>query len=167
MPKYLLFILVFFVSKISNCQVDTVFVLKKVLEDSQTMIDAFQAKDIDTFMDFIHPKIIELYGSRENFKYEMTKDLPLEIIETKLSFPKTLLVNEYNYQCVLEQKQTIKVDLQKMYTISSLVGISYDKGKTWYFIGVSKNSFEQLKNTFSELDNRLNIMRQTAPILID
>lgn len=62
MPKYLLFILVFFVSKISNCQVDTVFVLKKVLEDSQTMIDAFQAKDIDTFMDFIHPKIIELYG---------------------------------------------------------------------------------------------------------
>lgn len=148
-------------------QIDTSDILNQSLEEARNMIAAFQKKDINTFIDYNHPKIVTLYGSRENLEYELSKDLPFQIIKTELSLPKKLIVTSENYQCVFQQKQIIKVKEQKMYTLSSLIGISYNKGEKWYFINVANNTLNELIKVFPELDAKLEIKKQTYPSLID
>lgn len=133
------------------------------------MTRSFQNGDYDTYLDLIHPKIISLSGGRDEMKRMFNQGLGpgVEFINTELSLPDKLIVEDSIYQCSFFQKQIISINGQKMYSLGYLIGISYDLGETWKFIGVAGNHLANLQAHFLELSDELNVSPQTLPILID
>jgi len=80
-----------------------------------------------------------------------------------LSLPKELIIQGSSYQCTFIQKQIMNFDEQKYFTLSTLIGISPDKGKQWFFISATK-PLSKLQNLFPELSNDLEVMAQSVPI---
>lgn len=132
------------------------------------MIDAFQAEDYGTFMDHLHPRIIELMGGREGMRGLLEGGLGpnVQIISTDLARPEQLIVTDSTLQCTLPQRQVMKIDGQKMYALSTLIAISYDEGENWQYIGVAGNTLEKLQRFFPELSDDLPVQSQTPPVLM-
>ena len=137
--------------------IDKQEVLQKALNGGIEMSEAFKIEEYDKFLDFMHPKIINLMGGKEKLKEIFKNGLGpgIEIIKTELTLPNELIIQDSIYQCSFPQKLFLKVDRQKMYPLSSLIGISYDAGESWYYIGVSGNPLSKLRQQFPELSNDL------------
>lgn len=153
----------------ANAQVDILKLKDLAYQKGVQMVDAFHNADYDKFLNFTHPKIIEVSGGKakmkEMFKQGIRHDF--EFIKTELKKPETIIIKDSIIQCSLEQRQEMKISGDIYYTIGYLIGISYDSGKTWYFIGVAGNTLERLKVYFPELDSNLKIYSQTKPIRIN
>ena len=157
------------ITNIGFAQLDTTKTLKNALTKGNLMITSYQNGDYDTFLDFNHPKIITLSGGRDKMKEMFKQGLSsgVKFLKIELSLPKKLIIKDNIYQCAFPQKQVVSIDGQKFYTLGTLIGISYDFGKNWSYIGVSKNTLAKLQVHFSELSNELNVRTQTNPILIN
>jgi len=167
MKRILLFITIITTIPIkTNAQVDSLKLKDLVYQKGVQMVDAFENADYDKFLDLTHPKIIEMSGGKvkmkEMFKQGISNDF--EFIMTELKKPETIIIKDSIIQCSLEQRQEMKMSGDSYYIIGCLIGISYDLGKTWNFIGVAGNTLEKLKVYFPELSSDLKIKSQTRPI---
>lgn len=170
MKRILLLISIFTTILIkANAQVDTLKLKDLAYQNGVQMVDAFQNEDYDNFLDLTHPKIIEMSGGKvkmkEMFKQGIGNDF--EFIKTELKKPETIIIKDSIVQCSLEQRQEMKMSGDSYYTLGYLIGLSYDLGRTWYFIGVAGNTLEKLKVYFPELSSNLKIKAQTRPIRIN
>lgn len=165
---FMLFILCI-ATKVGYAQIDTIKTLNNALVAGNLMLTSFKNGDYDTFLDLTHPKIIDKSGGRDRMKEMFKQGLGPGVIfiSTELSLPKKLIIQDSIYQCAFTQKQVMSVDNQKFYTLGTLIGISYNAGGNWTFIGVAKNDLAKLQVHFPELSNELNVRTQTDPILIN
>lgn len=152
-----------------SAQIDTSRTLHEALAKANLMVSSFYSGDYDTYFDLIHPKIIYLLGGRDSMKKMFKQGLGpgCEVVSTELILPDKLIIQNYTFQCVFSQKQVTSVNGQKIFTLSTLIGVSYDSGQSWTFIGVSDNSLASLQIHFPELSEELDVRPQTLPILID
>jgi hypothetical protein len=169
MKRTILIILTLISVQWTYSQVDTISTIEAVHTAGMKMMNSFYEGDYNTFLDLTHSKIIEMSGGREKMK-EMFKDglgEDVKFLDVILNKPDKIIVKDSIIQCSLEQRQEIEMDGKKFYIIGTLIGISYDLGKTWQFIGVANNTLSNLKEFFPELDDDLEIKEQTLPILIE
>ena len=169
MKKTLSIILVVLIGNLCYSQeVDTTKILNTALEQGMIMTESFQSGDYDKFIDFLHPKIIEMTGGRDSMKVMFEGIGPeVEFISNELTMPNKLIIKDTLYQCAFDQKQVMSIKEKKFFTLGSLIGISYDSGSNWVFINVTSNTLTVLQQKFPELSNDLDIKKQTYPVLID
>lgn len=150
-------------------EIDEAQELQNALQEGQRMVQAFQEKDYDTYTKLVHIRVVALSGGQEAFKKMIKEGLPpdLDILEVTLENASPLFVEGKIYQCILGQKQVMQIKEQKMYTLGSMIAISYNAGRDWTFISVNKNSLESLQEIVPALHNELPIMQQTIPVLMD
>jgi len=148
-----------------HAQVDTVTILNTALTEGEKMNTAFHTGDYDTFIEYNHPKLIKLSGGKNKMKELISSQTDLQdvLISIELSMPKELIIKDSSYQCAFIQKQIMNFDGQKYFTLSTLIGISPDKGKQWFFISATK-PLSKLQNLFPELSDDLEVIEQTVPI---
>lgn len=168
MRTFSLTILALLISQIGLAQIDTAKVLDKALESGNAMVQAYLNGDYDRFIDLNHPKIVELTGGKEQMKELLSRGLGpnVELLKNDLFRPSVLIIENSVYQCAFSQKQVLSVDGKKLYTVGSLIGLSYDEGKNWSFVGVSSNTLKGLQVYFPELSDRLSVNPQTKPVPI-
>jgi len=129
----------------------------------------FMKGDYDRFLDLTHPKIIEMSGGRDKMiaMFKNGIDPNFQFITNDLQKPDKLIFTNSIIQCSLKQRQEFKMNGTTYFTIGYLIGISYDLGKTWKFIGVANNTLPKLMTYFPELDKNLDVKSQTNPIEIN
>jgi hypothetical protein len=164
----ILFIALLYVQLNVFAQADTLISLDNVYQQSQAMNKAFLAGDYDRFLDLIHPKIVELTGGRDKMKVVLKQGFGsnFELISNESQKPDRLIISDSTMQCVLQQRMEFKMDGESYFTISSLIGISYDSGQTWKFIGVAGNTLGNIKTFIPELSDGLKVRSQSKPVLI-
>ncbi len=169
MKKNLSIILLVLIGSMCYSQeTDTTAILNTALEQGKIMTESFQTGDYDKFIDFLHPKIIEMTGGRDSMKVMFEGIGPeVEFISNDLMMPNKLIIKDTLYQCAFDQRQVMGIKGQKFFTLGSLIGISYDSGSNWVFINVTSNTLKSLQQKFPELSNDLEIKKQTYPVLID
>lgn len=150
-------------------QVDTLDLLARAHADAAHMCAAFAKADYDSFLDLTHPKIVRMSGGRDALKTAFRRGLPdgTEIIETSVEPPKSLYVNGDTVQCALSQRQVMRMGGGRYSTLGYLLGLSYDAGRTWSFIGVAGRSLREIREQFSEVSEELNVWPQTRPLPLD
>ena len=138
-------------------------------KQADIMVKAFKNEDYSTFLDLTHPKVVELTGGKEKMIKILSEGFGhgIEVISVEIQSPSGLIRKDNSLQCSFKQKQIMKIGDQKIYTIGSLIGISYDQGKNWSFIGVASNSLATIQATFPELSDELDVQPQSNPIAID
>lgn len=121
------------------------------------------AKDYSKFIDATYPKVVEMIGGKEQMLAIMengTKAMETKgEFFTKISFgePSEIIKHENELQCIIPQILELKTPNGTEVINSSLIAISKDEGKNWYFLDVNGKEVEDLRTYLPNLSPSLNI----------
>jgi hypothetical protein len=165
MTPIMLFILFAIITCNVNAQ-DTVV----VRNDFTTMLNAMLKNDMGTLADFTHPKIIASMGGREKAIETMNMGVA-EIKSKAMSFRSASIgkigkfyTSGKEVYCVISHDITINTEGGYFSSLSSVLGISQDQGKTWKFVSAGNIGRDKLKILFPELPDGLEILPQTDTV---
>jgi hypothetical protein len=169
MPRRFLLALLLLAVLRGSAQVDTTALIERAHAEAQRMIAAFDAGEYDAFLDLTHPRIVDGSGGRERMKAMFRKGIGpgSQIISTTVQpARRVIIVADTLVQCAMDQRQVLSTDGIRYSSLGSLIGISYDRGRTWRFIALAKNSLRELRKHFPELSPDLDAWPQTEPLII-
>lgn len=128
-------------------------------------------KDFDAFSAYTYPKILEMMGGRQKMVQTLKKGADDMAAEgagfTNFTFgkPSPIIHTGDELQCTLPQTIEMKVSKGRLVTESTLIAISSDNGKTWYFMDTSGKNIDELRKILPNLSPQLVIPKRGQPIL--
>ena len=136
------------------------------------MATAFMKNDFNTFARFMHPNIIAFAGGKEQMKtkmdsaYNAMKRFGVTFKRYWIGNPGKIITLKNQLQAVLPGSISLKTPLGEVITETSMIVISNDKGKNWYFIDTNVYKADKLKDILPELSSALNIPPGKKPRLV-
>jgi hypothetical protein len=134
------------------------------------MANALIKNNFIQFIRYMDPKIIDYVGGREKFKANMDT-AAIKMKEFGAVFKKILIGNpgeivsyKGQLQCVLPESTDIESILGTISAQTSLIAISLDNGKNWYFIDTNIYRADKIKSLTPDLSPKLVIPPQREPI---
>jgi hypothetical protein len=136
------------------------------------MANALIENDFPNFVKYMDPKIIEYAGGKEKLKATMDT-AAIKMKQFGATFKKILIGNpgeiisyKNQLQCVVPESTEIETMLGSMSAQTSLIAISIDKGKNWYFTDTNVYKENKLKSLMPDLSPKLIIPPQQKPTFI-
>jgi len=136
------------------------------------MGSAFMKNDFATFSKYMHPNIIAFAGGRDKMKSKMDsaamamKNFGISFKRYWIGTPSEIIDYKNQLQSVLPISTTIKTPLGEVIAETSMIVISIDNGKNWYFIDTNVYKVDKLKNVLPDISPKLVIPPQKQPKLI-
>jgi len=136
------------------------------------MGSAFMKNDFATFSKYMHPNIIAFAGGKEKMKTKMDsaamtmKNFGITFKRYWIGTPSEIINYKNQLQSVLPISTTIKTPLGEVLAETSMIVISTDNGKTWYFIDTNVYKVDKLKDVLPDLSPKLVIPPQKKPQFI-
>jgi len=133
------------------------------------MARALIKNDFNSFVGFMYPKIVEYAGGREKLKQNMDSaseamiKFGVEFKKIIIGDPGPIVSFQNQLQCVVPQTTTLQTLLGQVEAETSLVAISADKGKKWWFVDTNIYKADKLKKILPELSAALVIPPQKEP----
>lgn len=170
MKTKILYLLLFALSYSANAQsvngdIDTV-----ILQEADKMGMAFINKDYAAFAKYTHPSIIIMMGGEEKMLSEITRSFTAfeqeGVIFKNVSFgsPSKIIVTEKNeFQCTIPQMIEMKVNGGTLTANTTLIAVSRDNGKNWYFADATGNDITTMRKLIPTLSPKLVIEKSPEP----
>lgn len=136
------------------------------------MASAFMKNDFATFSKYMHPNIISFAGGKESMKNKMDsaaaamKEFGVSFKRYWIGTPGEIINYKHQLQAVLPVSTTLKTPLGELIAETSMIVISLDKGKNWYFIDTNVYKVDKLKNALPDISPNLNIPPLKQPKFI-
>jgi len=136
------------------------------------MGSAFMKNDFATFSKYMHPNIIAFAGGREKMKSKMDsaamtmKNFGISFKRYWIGSPSEIINYQNQLQSVLPISTTVKTPLGEVIAETSMIVISMDNGKNWYFIDTNVYKVDKVKNVLPDLSPKLVIPPQKQPKFI-
>ena len=133
------------------------------------MAGALVKNDFNGFIKYMPPKVIEVAGGKQKLKLNMDsadaamKQFNIEFKKIIIGHPGDIITYKEQLQCIVPQSTNMKTPLGEMYVETSLIAISMDKGKNWYFIDTNMYKADMLKTALPDLSPKLIIPPQKGP----
>ena len=137
---------------------------------AKRMNDALVRKDIKTFVKTTYPKVVEM---TEGGLTKIQSELEIQIATIEKSGSKILsawpgdataiIDTAGEYQCTIPQYMKMQLVNGALTTQTTLIALSQDKGKTWYFIDATDKPLNQWRNFFPNLSSKLIIFPAKEP----
>ena len=111
----------------------------------------FFEEDYNQFAKFVHPEVTKMIGGKakmiQTTKASLDKMKKDGFFFSDLTFknPTKFINNGNNVQFTITQEITMKTPKGKIFAEYSLIGVSNDKGKNWFFIDTSGKSKEEMR----------------------
>ena len=136
------------------------------------MASAFMKNDFKTFSKYMHPSIIEFAGGKGKMKtgmdsaYAAMKLFGVSFKRYWIGSPGKIINYKNQLQAVLPASTIMKTPLGELTAETSMVAISTDKGKSWYFIDTNVYKAEKIKTVLPDISPELVIPPQKKPKLV-
>jgi len=133
------------------------------------MAKALVKNDFVAFAEFVHPSIIAYTGGREKLKSNIDsaasamKQFGVQFKKILIGNPGPIIEYKGQLQSVVPQTTTMQSILGDLEAETSLIAISMDKGKRWYFIDTNVYKADNLKKVLPDLSPTLQIPPQKQP----
>lgn len=146
----------------TRAQTDTVVIKKQIIATMDSLTKAFFNNDWTSFTNFMHPSVISMIGSKENFAVYIENAMKtMEMAKMERMEPGNILqlikTGENQWQCLIESRNQMHIDTMLYCGVSSNIGFSDDNGMTWKFIRVNTGSEKAIREIFPEISNRFKI----------
>lgn len=174
--KYLLLI-TFITLSISNTSFaqggDMTQAKKNAFVAAKVMNDALVTKDWYTYVETNHPKVIEQIEGGVPGLVKQTKEQVAQleaagntIIAAWPGQPSDIIDTAGEYQLTIPQYMEIRLPTGKLKTETTLIGISQNKGKKWYFIDLeaSGNDVNKLREMFPTISSKIKANTPKQPV---
>ncbi len=138
-------------------------------QQAETMVHALLDKDYEKFSQFTYPGLIELIGGKEKFIQVIEKGMSLVTIsKVSIGEPSKILTVGTELQATIPETLEIRVEDSEPKGIlvdkSTLIAVSKDGGKNWYFMDTSTNGLDKLRVQFPNLSPDLVVPPKQKPI---
>jgi hypothetical protein len=136
------------------------------------MANAGIKNDFNTFSRYMHPNIVAFAGGKDQMKTKMDsayvtmKRFNVSIKKVLIGDPGAIVTYKNQLQAVLPQTTTMNTPMGELVVETSLLVISADKGKNWWFIDTNVYRAEKLKNILPDLSPELVIPPRKKPRLV-
>ncbi len=136
------------------------------------MGNAVIRNDFNSFVKYMHPNIIAFAGGKENMKtkmdsaYQMMKQFNVTFKRYWIGNPGEIVKYKNQLQAVLPESTILKTPLGELTAETSMIVISNDNGKNWWFIDTNVYNSEKLKNILPDLSPKLVIPPRKKPKLV-
>jgi hypothetical protein len=133
------------------------------------MAKALIRNDFTTFVKYMHPRIIDYAGGKENMKvkmdsaYQAMKRFNIRFKKYWIDNPGQVLEYKDQLQAVLPVSTTLVTPLGEVTAETSVIVTSNDNGKNWWFIDTNVYHADKLKGILPDLSPRLVIPPQKKP----
>jgi hypothetical protein len=128
--------------------------------------------DFNSFVKYMHPNIIAFAGGKENMKtkmdsaYQMMKQFNVTFKRYWIGNPGEIVKYKNQLQAVLPESTILKTPLGELTAETSMIVISNDGGKNWWFTDTNLYNLEKLKNILPDLSPKLVIPPRKKPKLV-
>jgi hypothetical protein len=146
---------------------------RALLQQADIMGKAFIAKDYPAFGRFTHPTILALLGGEKNLLEYTTKNFAeleaegITFLSVSFASPDKILVVDGELQTTLQQMIEMKVAGGTITVTTTLVAVSRDNGKSWYFVDVSGNNITEMRKVIPNLSPALVIPEASDPSFVE
>ena len=136
------------------------------------MGSALMKNDFETFVKYMHPNIIAYAGGKEQMRtkmdsaYSTMKLFGVSFKRYSIGSPGEIVSYKDQLQTVLPEITTIKTPLGELTAETSMIVISPDNGKNWWFIDTNVYKVDKLKNILPDISPNLVIPPQKQPKLV-
>lgn len=169
MKKKILLILITSISIFNVCSAQT---NNTILNQQLSLLRKYLfEEDYIRFAKFVHPEVTKMMGGKANMiqitKASIDKMKKDGFFFSDLTFknPTKFITNGNNLQFTITQEITMKTPKGKIISEYSLIGVSNDKGKNWFFIDTSGQSKEAMRKYLPFLNKDLIIKPKTQKFI--
>ena len=133
------------------------------------MARALVNNDFPGFIKYLPPGIISLTGGREKLKNNMDSvssmqgQFGIQFKKVLIGDPGEIIPYKDQLQCVVPEHTDMETPMGSLSITSSLIAISQDKGKNWYFVDTNMYRADKLKAALPDLSPNLVIPPQQQP----
>jgi hypothetical protein len=133
---------------------------------------ALMKNDFETFIKYMHPNIIAYAGGKEKMKtkmdsaYSAMKLFGVSFKRYSIGSPGEIVTYKDQLQTVLPEITTIKTPMGELTVETSVIVISPDGGKSWWFIDTNVYKVDKLKGILPDISPDLVIPPQKEPKLV-
>ena len=119
---------------------NTTVLPNEVKKQAKEMGDAFIKGDYRSFVKFTHPTLIQLMGGENKMiatlikTINQTKSQGVSFLSIAFDSPTKIVKTKNELQCTIAQHLTAQVPNGKTTNSSTLIAVSIDNGKKWYFV---------------------------------
>lgn len=164
-----IFLFLFFCSSF-NGQTNVEDYSSKIKRQAKKMGKLLLKGNFASFSNYTYPAIVEKMGGKEKM-VEILKKGTMKMKSEgtaflKVSFgePSKIISIENELQCTMPQSIEMKVPNGKLISNSTLIAISLDNGKKWYFVDTSGKDIQTMKKLLPNLSSELIIPNKSQPI---
>lgn len=133
------------------------------------MTRALLKKDNQKFLSFMHPRVIEAGGGPEKvmqmmdtMQNQMVK-FGAKVKKITIGNPSALIKEKNSWQCTLPQTSQFSFMGNEIEATTTLIAISEDQGRHWYFLDTSVYGEKRLKTLLPSLSPKLVIPKMSPP----
>jgi len=143
---------------------------QNLLNQANDMGEKFIAKDYKGFLKYTHPATIKTMGGDKAMLAEVTKSFQeferdgIKILGITFGVPAKILSVNNELQCTLPQSIEMHIPTGKVTAISTLLAISEDQGKNWFFLDTGSNDLMTMQLLLPQLSDELVIPPPSDPI---
>jgi len=153
-----------------NTRIDSSAALANLKSSAQKMRQYLVDRNFTEFVKFIPPEISKMAGGQEQLAALTKKSIKdmeaqgMAITDVSVDFPGKLISYKNQLQFVVQENLNIKVKGGHLQARSYLLALSYDKGKTWYFVDTSGKTLAQMQAGIPNLSSQLVIPAKEQPL---
>ncbi len=128
--------------------------------------------DFNTFVKYMHPDVVAFAGGKADMKtkmdsaYGMMKQFGVSFKRYWIGSPGEIVKHNNQLQALLPQSTSLKTPFGELNAETTMLVISKDGGKNWWFIDTNVYSTDKLKNILPDLSPKLVIPPRTKPKLV-
>ncbi|MBS1599679.1 MAG: hypothetical protein JST75_15745 [Bacteroidetes bacterium] len=133
------------------------------------MARALIKNDFIAFSEFVHPSIITYTGGKEKLKANIDsaasamKQFGVQFKKILVGNPGPIINYKDQLQSIVPQTTTMQTMMGELEVETSLIAVSMDKGKKWYFIDTNVYKADKIKTALPDLSPQLVIPPQKQP----
>jgi hypothetical protein len=132
-------------------------------------VRALMAKDSNTYIVFMDPRIIALARGKDQLKQDMDSAIASmkrdgrSIKEIQIGSPGQIILFQNELQCILPQTTIVSTPMGTFEAETTLIAMSMDKGQNWYFIDTNVYKEDRLRAILPDLSPSLVIPPEKQP----
>jgi hypothetical protein len=138
----------------------------EVKKQANEMGDTFIKGDYKSFVKFTHPTLIQVMGGENKMIATLTKTINqtksqgVSFLSIVFDNPTKIVKTKNELQCTIVQHLTAQVPNGKTTNSSTLIAISMDNGKKWYFVDTTNKDISQIKQLLPNLSSEIVISKK-------
>jgi hypothetical protein len=140
-----------------------------VKKQANIVAAALVAGNYGVVVDHMYPKVVQMGGGRAKVLQLMTAGIKqmqaqgVSFENATIGTPGKFYKAGTEIHCLVPENITMKVGSSTMHAGSNLLAISQDKGKTWSFLDLNKNTIASIPKIFPNFNKDLKIPEPKQP----